>query len=283
MRNLKLVMVAYLLLMVSCHSLTPYTKVYGDDGFWVGDYYRAWEECVPADLPENVPLVIDIHGWRSTATEQRMISGFKDLAESEKFIVVWPYGIGRSWNSGKPCCEPALSLEIDDVGFIRQMVGVLVKKYSIDPSRIYLTGLSNGSAMSQRLAAEASDLFAAVACMSFYLFVEPAEDYSPVPIMLLHGTSDSVVAYDNGDGEHEDPKLGRSAPANFQKWKEINGCVGEEVETWRLNGSYAMSAKNPAGVEVTLVSIDKGGHVLYKGWGTSVDTTRLAWDFLKRF
>jgi hypothetical protein len=34
---------------------------------------------------------------------------------------------------------------------------------------------------------------------------------------------------------------------------------------------------------VSLVTIDQGAHVLYRGAGTDIDTARLAWDFMQRF
>ena len=35
--------------------------------------------------------------------------------------------------------------------------------------------------------------------------------------------------------------------------------------------------------EISMVSIEEGVHVLYKGMHSDVDTTQIAWDFLKRF
>ena len=37
------------------------------------------------------------------------------------------------------------------------------------------------------------------------------------------------------------------------------------------------------GTEVTFVTIDGGGHVLYQGQQTKADTARMAWEFMKRF
>ena len=71
---------------------------------------------------------------------------------------------------------------------------------------------------------------------------------------------------------------------NFEKWKTMNNCSGEYTVTWKSGNCVAwtyLDCENET--EVTLVTIDGGGHVLYKGLETEINTTKLAWDFMKRF
>ncbi|DAC09134.1 MAG TPA: hypothetical protein D7H88_01940, partial [Candidatus Poseidoniales archaeon] len=49
------------------------------------------------------------------------------------------------------------------------MVEHLIATQPVNPDRIYLSGWSNGCGMTQMLVVEASELFAAAGCMSFYL------------------------------------------------------------------------------------------------------------------
>ena len=64
----------------------------------------------------------------------------------------------------------------------------------------------------------------------------------------------------------------------------MNDCTGPEEETWRSGNSVAVTCRNyDNGSEVTLVTIDGGGHVLYQGEDTDFNTTRMVWDFMKRF
>ncbi len=251
------------------HSDFDYTQPYGDDGLEYGGFYRAWDIYVPSGLSGKVPLVIDLHGWTETPTHQRSVSGFESLADEEEFIVVWPYGLYNSWNAGEECLPPACEMAIDDVGFIRKLVTQVSGKYKIDPDRIYVTGLSNGSGMAQRLANEASDLIAAAAGFSLHLMVPADPEYTPVSVMILYGTKDDLYA---------------GARENFDKWKEMNRCAGPEEETWRSGNSAAWTCRNSDnGTEVTMVTIDGGGHILYKGEDTEINTTRMAWEFMKRF
>jgi poly(3-hydroxybutyrate) depolymerase len=128
--------------------------------------------------------------------------------------------------------------------------------------------------MAQRLANEASAMVAATASMSLHLLVPEADDYTPVPVMILMGTEDDL--YESGELT--------GARGNFEVWKTMNDCMGDPVETWRDGNSYALTFKNCRdGTEVTLVTIEGGGHVLYEGQGTDINTSRLAWNFMKKF
>jgi len=255
-------------------SYDNYAIPYGDDCVQHESYYRCWDIYVPEGLVGSVPLVIDLHGWTSNPSDQRAISGFDSLADSEGFIIIWPYGLCNSWNSGEACCPPASEEQIDDVGFIRKLVDQVAGRYSIDLNRIYLTGLSNGCSMAQRLANEASDIIAAAACMSLHLLVSADPEYTPVSVMTLLGTDDDL--YHPGDMP--------GAIDNLDTWKSMNNCTGTYTETWRSGNSFAWTYENcENSTEVSLVTIDGGSHVLYEGDGTDVNTARLAWDFMKRF
>jgi polyhydroxybutyrate depolymerase len=155
------------------------------------------------------------------------------------------------------------------------MIEKISGQYDIDTNRIYVTGLSNGASMAQRLANEASDIITAAACMSLHLLVPEADDYSPVSVMIIYG---------NKDVDIYEPEEFITAKDNFNKWKTMNDCKGTYVETWKDGDSVAWTYQDCAGnTEVTFVTIDGGGHVLYQGQQTEVDTTRMAWDFMKRF
>jgi polyhydroxybutyrate depolymerase len=255
-------------------SYESYANPYADDCVQHEGYYRCWDIYVPEGLTGNVPLVIDLHGHAESPSHQRYISGFHALAESEGFIVVWPYGLCDSWNSGPVCCPPASKDNIDDVGFLRKMVEHLSGQYDIDLNRIYVTGLSNGCSMAQRLANEASDIIAACACMSLHLLVGEVAGYNAVSVMTILGTNDDL--YEPGDTP--------GALENFNKWKTMNNCTGSYTVTWSSGKSFAWTYQDcDNGTEVSLVTIDKGGHVLYQGQETDIDTARLAWDFMKKF
>jgi polyhydroxybutyrate depolymerase len=258
-----------------CSYAENYSSPYGDDCVEHGGYYRCWDIYVPPGAAEKSPLLIDLHGWTGNPADQRSISGFESLASKEGFVVVWPYGLCNSWNSGEACCAPASEDKIDDVGFIRKLVKAVAEKHKIDLKRVYVTGLSNGCSMTQRLANEASDMIAAAACMSLHLLVPKSTDYAPVSVMTIMGTDDDLY-YANEDMT--------GAKENFEQWKSMNNCTGEYEVTWTSGNSVAWTYQDCENdTEVALVTIDGGGHILYEGEDTEINTTIIAWEFMKRF
>ena len=144
-----------------------------------------------------VPLVVDLHGLGSNALQQAAISGMGAVADTNGFIVAYPDGVNGAWDAGICCGNPGL----DDVGFVRAVVAAVEAEFSIDPARVYATGLSNGGAMSQRLACDAADLFAAAAPMAFPVPFKPLTGCRPtraMPVLTFMGLTDVLVHYDGG-------------------------------------------------------------------------------------
>lgn len=251
-----------------------YLAEYGDECIQIDGLYRCWDVHVPDKLDDKYPLVLDLHGWGDTVEDQKNISGFQSLADTFGFVLVWPYGLARSWNSGEECCPPASDDDIDDVDFLRKLIEKVSNQYNIDTKRIYFTGLSNGCAMAQRMAVEASDIVSSVACIALHLLVPESQNYSPVSVMTLFGTKDDLYYPSDLPGALE----------NLNTWKEINNCEGDPKETWRSNDHFTLTYENCDNqTEVSLVTINEGGHVLYQGVQTDVNTSRMAWDFISRF
>lgn len=242
-------------------------------------YERTFDVQVPASYDNSapVPLVFDLHGFSNTKEQQEAISRWNDLAEAEGFVVVRPQGYFTSWNAGGYCCGTAKTLDLDDVGLMRAIAAEVSSQLCIDEKRIYASGLSNGGAMSHRLACEAADLFAAVAPVSYPLDYAPFSDCQPsrpIAVMHSHGIFDSLVPYYGN-------LTAASSPSSFAYWAEANGCTGDPVETYEQDGSTCETYQScDGGVEVRLCTID-GGHFLYDNLD-SVPVAGLAWSFFQQ-
>jgi polyhydroxybutyrate depolymerase len=203
------------------------------------------------DGSHPVPLVLDIHGFTSNASQQQAVSGWGAKADREGFIVVYPDGLDQSWNGGSLCCGTSLLTQVDDEGFIRDVVVKMRADACIDGARVYATGLSNGGAMAHLLACRAADVFAASAPVSMGNGTMPCAPARPISIVMYRGTSDPLVPYDGG--------IFPSAAADLAQWSMLNGCTGPPAATHGLCQTFSSCA---AGVEVTLCTVDSG-HVLY--------------------
>ena len=258
------------------------------------DLERCWNVFVPktVNLSENVPMIIDLHGNTLTMENQRDLSEFDEIAEENGVIAVWPQGFDNSWNAGY-CCSSAGELQLNDTGLILEIVDKVVANHSVDENRIYLTGWSNGCALSQKLANEHSDRFAAIACMSYYLLDDPLADYSPIPIMEIHGLLDQIILYSN-DAMHlpnvEAQEHG--AIQNLLLWAEMNGCEGDLPNSNTPSVFYSVQSFTNCdnGTEVSLVTLYAADHNPYEesyfvfpGNQGTVDTNGIAWNFVSQF
>ncbi|MES1215907.1 MAG: prolyl oligopeptidase family serine peptidase, partial [Bacteroidota bacterium] len=89
------------------------------------------------------------------------LTGLKAIALREKFILIYPQGIQKSWNDSRP--TDANQAGIDDVKFFNTMITYLSSKYTINSKMIFCTGISNGGFMTSTLAFKLNNVFAACA------------------------------------------------------------------------------------------------------------------------
>ena len=106
-------------------------------------------------------LLIVLHGGHGTARGMiRLTYGaFNKLAEKENWIVIYPNAIDKKWNDGRqqlPNVSNIKSQTIDDVSFISTLIDLMIQKQNVDPTRVYVTGMSNGAIMTERLCIELS-------------------------------------------------------------------------------------------------------------------------------
>jgi polyhydroxybutyrate depolymerase len=219
-----------------------------------------------------VPLVLDLHGLGSNATQQAYISGFRGKSDRVGFLVAFPQGVSSSWNA-YGCCGTADLSNVDDVGFLKAVVNQIASMGNINHSRVYITGLSNGGFMSHRMACEAADVFAAAAPVSAPLNLNDPTTCRPArpeTVVHFHGLNDTTVPYDGGLGL-------QSAQDSLSSWSDINGCTGS-VTVLNLGGSSRCETFKTCndGAEAGLCSLD-GTHILYNTQ-SALNIADYAWD-----
>ena len=266
------------------------------------DLERCWLLLVPPILNESVPapLLVDMHGNGDDMYQQRWTSDFANISMEQGFVVAYPQGHNNAWNQGSsliPCSDELRCSEEDDVGFILQMLDTIVQNHSIDQSRVYVTGWSNGCGMTQRLAVQASEVFAASGCMAMYLFAEVPSDYNPIPFIEVHGILDEIVLY--ATTAPAAPVFGpeKGAIQNLETWADLNGCQGSIPEVIVSEDDYDIRGYTDCENEtqVMLVSLFFAAHNPYehddpvadpgRGWAnpTGVPSSTIVWEFVSQF
>ena len=119
--------------------------------------------------------------------------------------------------------------QVDDLGFLRALPQELARRFPVDATRVYATGISNGGLMSYRLACDAADLYAAVAPVAANLSVELAPVCHParaVSLLVLNGTDDPIMPWQGGPIKVLWSRRGEvlSTPATVQRWLELDRC-----------------------------------------------------------
>lgn len=232
-----------------------------------GGLVRTYVVHAPAGVSHPVGLVVNLHGGGGTGRGEEALTHYDAVADAHGFVVVYPDGIDKNWADGRGASEPNRR-GIDDVGFISALVSKLAADYGIDAGHIFATGMSNGAFMTNRLACDRADLFAAIAPVSGTLGVNvECTPSRPVAVLEIHGTADPIVPFDGG------AMIGRggpstivSAPSMVERWRDIDGCQsdpGQDVLPRNSDGTevHRFTTTSCAdGTAVVFMAVDNGGH-----------------------
>ena len=253
----------------------------------------------------KMPMVFVIHGGSGTPEGMINIANFKPIADRDKVVLVYPSGVQRNWNDGRPTTPNQLG--INDVSYFNQVSDHMISNYPVDGTRIYATGISNGGFMSSRLGCELSNRIAAIAVVAATIeantIAVSCNPSNPVPSMYIHGTVDPLVPVTGGN-RTAGGTAGGTILSHFQavaKWVSINKCNPNAVETDLpdiANDGTTIKKRSfvsgAGGSEVISYVIQNGGHTWPQGFQylnesiigkTSQDLNACEeiWSFFKRF
>jgi len=250
-----------------------------------------------------MPLVIAMHGGGGNAQNADVMMRFSSLVERERLVVVYPDGAGRAtrgasgpamytWNAGH-CCGYALKNDVNDVAFINALIDTMSTRFSIDASRIYVTGMSNGAMMSHRVGRELSRRVAAIAPVVGAVFGDEPPAASPVSAIIINGLLDRSVPSAGGPpGGIGRNQWSASPRPNIEQgtyWARVNGC--RDTPAREEHGQIITTRWScPRGVDVELHQLRDGSHEWPGGprgrrgaeaTSQSMDATEVIWAFFK--
>ena len=223
-----------------------------------------------------VPLLIALHGEGTSPRTAMSETAWTTKADLMSFLVVFPealapdprrpadfFGNSPKWNDGSTGLPPALR-DVDDVGFISDLLDEMIAQYSIDDSRIFVSGLSNGGSMALRLGVELSDRIAAVGAVAGYLLwpKNPTLDF-PVSMIYFVGTEDPLVPLNGGQVRMPGGRFEKRPPATeaAETWANMLGCRRDPVAAQVKEGVRSLTyGPGMDGTEVAFYTVEGLGH-----------------------
>jgi polyhydroxybutyrate depolymerase len=226
----------------------------------------------PSTGTQPLPLLVLLHAGGGNADKISQQTGLDALAAEGKGIVLVPQASDRFWHAGL-CCPPATTDQVDDVGYLKGVIGKVMAANAVDRSRVFAVGWSSGGEMSYRLACELSDVITGVGVVSGSLITECSPAH-PVSVIDIHGTADNVEPYQGGQGYGDFTYP--SVDDTLVRWTRIDGCTRHIATTTAgaVTTRLIDGCRNGAGL--TFVKVQDGRHT----WFSAPDASRLVWEFL---
>jgi len=183
---------------------------------------RAYKVYVPSSYNgQALPLIVMLHGCKQNPNDFAAGTGMNAIAEQNSCFVVYPAQAhaangSNCWNWFKTDDQQR---DRGEPSIIADITRDVIRKYHIDPSRVYVAGLSAGGAMAAIMGAAYPELYAAV-CIHSGLPVGAAHDLpsafaamkngtatqeprkarrKPIPVIVFHGDRDMTVHPRNGE------------------------------------------------------------------------------------
>ena len=197
-------------------------QVFDFDGEHYGFNLHVPAQAAAVDaMNARLPLLVMLHGCQQDAPDFARGTGMNELAATTPFMVLYPEQLTkanpmRCWNwfdtahQGRSAGEPAM---------LAALTRLIIARYPVDESRVYIAGLSAGGAMAAIVAAHYPELFAALGVhsglppgaakdvMSAFQVMrlggqhrklaEPQIREHRMPTIVFHGSADTTVHPDN--------------------------------------------------------------------------------------
>lgn len=242
---------------------------------------RTFIYYVPTSVEANraVPLVISPHGFTMSGEAMYTLTKFKELADREGFVAVFPDGNAIPWNVGADISGAGAwvnNTSVNDQGFVDAIIKLVEADQCIDKKHVFVSGFSMGGYFSNEIGCVRNDI-AGIGPHSGGSHDLSKCTGSIKPVIIFHGDADTLITY------NENGVLARD------RWVARNGC-GAEVESRKVNGGTCDYNRGcPAHAQVALCHFDDMGHAWAGGNGTlNSDPNRenaaeLAWKFWKDY
>ena len=186
---------------------------------------------------ERVPLLVMLDGRGGTPWTAMRSTLWNAKADQEGFVVAYPEATRidpegplhfltnpQMWNAGSGGSDTERPA-VDDLTFLRSVIDDAAKQARIDLQHCFMTGFSNGAAMTYRYAVTYPETVCAIAPVSGHFRVLAAELTEPVPMISFFGKLDPLSPLAGGLVELPWGKSEERPPAvdSIRAWATLCG------------------------------------------------------------
>ena len=204
------------------------------------------------------------------------------IGDTQNVLVAYPQGAvrGKGNTEWDPATTDSGSIVDNDLSFVDHLIEDISSEYSVDASRIYAAGYSNGGMMAYGLACHRGDVFGAVGIMSGIMLTDTTCATDQVTSVIhFHGTSDFALPYD-GSGAYP------SVADTVSFWLNHNGISAESLVSTSLDDgqvTHDVYTGGTADSSVVLYTIEGGDHIWFEQDIGGQNPNEILWSFLSSY
>jgi polyhydroxybutyrate depolymerase len=219
----------------------------------------------------KTPLIIAFHGMSQDAATMEYHSALTVKSDTSGFIIAYPNGLGNpvEWNENDKSTTKA-----NDVEFTRTLIDTLIANYSIDTTKIFAAGFSDGAGMAMRAACEINRI-AAVASIAGAVNPTDYKAKRPVPSICFYSKNDKASLISTMNNA-------------LASWSTLNKSVTARDTFFTVAGAVGFKVKGDNNSEFQMYVTDIGGHSWPGGlvsWAVpskAISANNLLWEFFQK-
>lgn len=227
---------------------------------------------------EPLPLIVMLHGCTQDADDFAAGTQMNRLAEAHRCLVVYPIqpqsaNVSKCWNWFKPADQQR---ERGEPSLIAGITREVMASHRVDPTRVYVAGLSAGGAMAAVMVETYPELYAAAGVHSGLPYRcahdlpsalaamkgakgkgNPTATLPQRPLIVFHGDADKTVSpanagellkgFDASVTENTEGIRGQRGARVYTRQRRT-AANGMEAECWLIHGApHAWSGGNAGG------------------------------------
>ena len=277
---------------------------------------RCYYLFVPSCAVGPTALVMDLHGSHSCPLFSTLYDRWAETAIRHCFAIVWPVGVtdpevaddscfhipgGRPLLTGlfitQSCCCAKQGQGLNDTATLdlvvlkTMMQDILWNKRmdqqskngtaTMDATRVYMAGHSNGCMAALSMGAVHSDIVTAVCCHAGGLVTQPPVMYTPIPTWIVSGQRDTAVW----------PQFVEETWYYYGSYRHNCSILDRETPLLQGVGIQYSDENCTDNATVVWVSLNESGHIPFYNTfevspgasKTTIDTTAMAWEFCSSY